>query len=76
MNQLKRYKDNKKKAYNLLLDDMQKDISQQESFVQEQNLQLKEAETSLSNLMDCLSVLRVASNMIPALTGQFKATSE
>lgn len=72
MNQLRRYKDNKKKAYNLLLDDMQKDIAQQESFIQDQNLQLKEAENSLSNLMDCQSVLKVASNMIPQLTGQFK----
>ena len=35
LNQLQKIKDNKKKAIHLLLDEIQKDINQQEKFVQE-----------------------------------------
>jgi hypothetical protein len=35
LNQLKKIKDHKKKAIHLLLDEIQKDITQQEKFVQE-----------------------------------------
>jgi len=52
--QLKRIKDNKRKAINLLLEEIQKDIAQQETFIQEQNGRMKDAEASLNNLKDCL----------------------
>ena len=69
--QLKRIKDNKRKAINLLLEEIQRDISQQEAFIQEQNGRMKDAESSLNNLKDCLAVLKVAKDMIPSLQGQF-----
>ena len=37
LQQIKRIKEHKKKAINLLLDEIQKDITEQEAFVQEQN---------------------------------------
>ena len=67
LHQLTKIKDNKKKAINLLLEEICKDVASQESFIQKQNTQLKEAETSLRNLKDCLQVLRVAKDMIPQL---------
>lgn len=69
--QLKRIKDNKRKAINLLLEEIQKDITQQEAFIQEQNVQMKEAESLLNNLKDCLQVFKVAQAMIPQLHDQF-----
>ena len=69
--QLKRIKDNKRKAINLLLEEIQRDIAQQEAFIQEQNGRMKDAESSLNNLKDCLAVLKVAKDMIPSLQGQF-----
>lgn len=54
INQLKKIKENKRKALHLLLEDIQKDVAQQEAFVQEQNVQMKEAEQSLTNLCDLL----------------------
>ena len=69
--QLKRIKDNKRKAINLLLEEIQRDIAQQEAFIQEQNGRMKDAEASLNNLKDCLQVLKVAKAMIPSLQGQF-----
>lgn len=71
LHQLTKIKDNKKKAINLLLEEICKDVTGQESFIQKQNTQLKEAEASLRNLKDCLQVLRVAKDMIPQLQGQF-----
>ena len=65
--QLKRIKENKRKAINLLLEEIQKEISQQEAFVQEQNVQMKDAEHSLTNLKDCFQVLSVAGQMLPQL---------
>jgi hypothetical protein len=67
--QLKRIKDNKRKAINLLLEEIQRDIAQQEAFIQEQNARMKDAEASLNNLKDCLQVLKVAKAMIPSLQG-------
>lgn len=69
--QLKRIKDNKRKAINLLLEEIQRDIAQQEAFIAEQNGRMKDAESSLNNLKDCLQVLKVAKAMIPSLQGQF-----
>lgn len=60
LTQLKRIKENKKKAINLLLDEIQKDITDQEAFVQEQNKQLKDNENSLTKLKDQLQVLKAA----------------
>jgi hypothetical protein len=51
-------------AINLLLEDIQKDVAQQEGFVQDQNIQMKEAEASLTKLHDCREVLKVADIMI------------
>lgn len=70
LTQLKRIKENKKKAINLLLDEIQKDITDQEAFVQEQNKQLKDNESSLTKLKDQLQVLKAAQSMIPELQGQ------
>lgn len=55
----------------MLLEEIQKDIAQQEAFIQEQNGRMKDAESSLQNLKDCLQVLKVAKAMIPSLQGQF-----
>jgi len=60
LQQLRRIKENKKKAINLLLEEIQKDVRQQESFIQEQNSRMKDAEASLNNLKDSLQVLNVA----------------
>jgi hypothetical protein len=60
LHQLRRIKENKKKAINLLLEEIQKDVRQQESFIQEQNTRMKDAEASLNSLKDCLQVLNVA----------------
>ena len=54
LKQLRRIKENKKKAINLLLEEIQKDVKQQESFIQEQNTRMKDAEASLNSLKDCL----------------------
>lgn len=44
---LNKIKDNKRKAIHLLLDEIMKEISQQEKFMQEQNVRLKESEAAL-----------------------------
>jgi len=62
---LNRIKDNKRKAIHLLLDEIMKEISQQDKFVQDQNVRLKESENALMNVKDCYQVLRVAQKMIP-----------
>ena len=54
LKQLKIISDNKRKAINLLFEEISKDISKQEAFIQAQNAQMKEAEASLTNLTDCL----------------------
>lgn len=71
LQQLRRIKENKKKAINLLLEEIQKDVRQQESFIQEQNSRMKDAEASLNNLKDCLQVLNVAQLMLPQIRSQF-----
>lgn len=67
---LNRIKDNKRKAIHLLLDEIMKEISQQDKFVQDQNVRLKESENALINVKDCYQVLRVAQKMIPQLNQQ------
>jgi len=52
--QLRRIKDNKKKAIDLLLEEIQKDVIQQTQFIEEQNTRMKDAEASLNSLKDCL----------------------
>lgn len=71
-----RIRDNKRKAINLLLDEIQRDVSQQEAFVRDQNAQIKEAESLLNNLKDCLLVYQVANSMIPQLQGQLNDRSD
>lgn len=71
MAQVDRIKDNKQKALNLLLEEIQKDINEQAGFVENQNAQLKEAELSYNSLKDSLEVLKVAKEMIPQLQNQF-----
>lgn len=58
--QLKIISDSKKKALNLLFEEIQKEIAKQEAFIQTQSSQLKEAEQTLTDLVDCLQVLRYA----------------
>lgn len=55
---------------NLLFEEIQKDISKQEAFIQAQNAQMKEAEYSLQNLTDCLQVFKVAEEIIPNLANR------
>jgi len=69
--QLRRIKDNKKKAIDLLLEEIQKDVIQQTQFIEEQNTRMKDAEASLNSLKDCLQVLNVAKAMLPQIQGQF-----
>jgi len=47
LHQLGKIKDNKRKAINLLLEEIQGDIATQEKFIQQQNMRLKESETTL-----------------------------
>ena len=54
MHQLKLIKDNKRKAMNMLVDDIQKDIKQQEQFTKQQNLHLSEAQDVYFMLKDKL----------------------
>jgi hypothetical protein len=70
IHQLTKIKENKNKAISLLLDDIQKDIGQQEKFIQEQNSRLKESESTLTSLKDCYQVFKVAQRMIPQLNNQ------
>jgi len=68
--QLNRIKDNKRKAIHLLLEEIQKDINQQEKFIAEQNVRLSESEMTLRSNKDCHMVLSVAKKMIPQLNSQ------
>lgn len=68
--QLQKIRDIKRKAIHLLLEGIQKDINDQEKFVQEQNIRLKEAGDSLQNFRDCLQVFKIARAMIPTLNDQ------
>jgi len=54
LEQLKILSDSKRKAVNLLFEEITKDINKQEEFIQAQNAQMREAEYSLQNLTDCL----------------------
>jgi hypothetical protein len=72
MEQLKIISEHKRKALGLLFEEIQKEISRQETFIQTQNSQLKEAETSLTNLLDYLRVLQVSQEMIPNLDQRFQ----
>lgn len=74
--QLERIKDNKRKAIHLLLEEIQKDINQQEKFIQEQNFRVKESEQTLTSNKDCYQVLTVAQKMIPQLNQQVKGDIE
>lgn len=74
--QLERIKDNKRKAIHLLLEEIQKDILQQEKFIQEQNVRLKESELTLRSNKDCHQVLTVAQKMIPQLNSQVQGDLE
>jgi len=72
MEQLKLISEHKRKALGLLFEEIQKEISRQETFIQTQNSQLKEAESSLTNLLDYLRVLQVSQEMIPNLDQRFQ----
>jgi len=74
--QLNRIKDNKRKAIHLLLEEIQKDINQQEKFIAEQNIRLKESEMTLRSNKDCHMVLSVAQKMIPQLNSQVQGDME
>jgi vacuolar-type H+-ATPase subunit I/STV1 len=76
LSQLTKIKDNKRKAINLLLDEIQKDINQQESFVDQQNQRLKETEATLANFRDAYQVFNVALKMIPQLNQKAKTDLE
>lgn len=54
LKQLKIISDHKKKALNLLFEEIQREINNQEAFIITQSQQLKEAESTLHDLMDCI----------------------
>ena len=59
-----------KSMYNLL-DDIQKDVAEQEHFIRKQSDELISACDTLRRLRDNLQVMTVAQEMIPELQGQF-----
>ena len=59
LTQLRGISQNKRKAMNLLLEEIVKDIQTQESFIKQQNEQVKQAEYELTYLLDCLQVYKV-----------------
>lgn len=61
----------KDKSMSNLLDDIQKDVAEQERFIREQNIELTSACDTLRRLRDNLQVMAVAQEMIPELQGQF-----
>lgn len=61
----------KDKSMQNLLDDIQKDVSEQEHFIRQQNIELTSACETLRRLKDNLQVMIVAQEMIPELQGQF-----
>ena len=76
IDQISRIKDTKQKAINMLLDEIVQDVVSKEKFVQDHNVQMKEALRSLQNLKDCQQVYKVALQMIPELQGQFRGAVE
>lgn len=72
LKQLKIISDNKKKALNLLFEEIQREISNQEAFIITQSQQLKEAESTLHDLMDCIQVMRTANEMLPGVEQRFQ----
>ena len=76
LEQLKVIGDSKRKAVNLLFEEIQKDIAKQEAFIQTQNAQMREAEYSLQNLTDCLQVLKVAEETIPNLESRHQGVAD
>lgn len=54
----------------MLLEEIQKEISDQEKFIKEQNQKVVQAEEHLDQLKDKFEVLRVAENMIPTIQEQ------
>lgn len=72
LQQLKILSDSKKKALNLLFEEIQKEIMKQEAFIQTQSSQLKEAEQTLTDLTDCLQVMKTAQEMLPDVEQRFQ----
>jgi len=60
----------------LLLEEIQKDINEQDKFIRDQNDKLKEAEFTLLNLKDGYCVFQVAKEMVGQLNAQVGADIE
>ena len=60
LHQLKYISAKKQKALNLLFEEIQREVAKQEAFIQTQSSQLKEAEQTMTDLMDCLQVMQTA----------------
>ena len=55
---------------NMLLEEVQKEIGEQNAFIHEQSNKAKEAEATMYKLKDELQVLKVAKEMLPEISGQ------
>ena len=60
----------------MLLEEIQKDINEQDKFIRDQNDKLKEAEFTLLNLKDGYCVFQVAKEMVGQLNAQVGADIE
>jgi hypothetical protein len=68
--QIKKIQNDKRKAINLLLEEIQKEINDQEKFIREQNQKVAQAEDQYNKVKDKYEVLKVAESIIPTITEQ------
>lgn len=65
LTQIKQIKVDKRKAINLLLDDIMKDIERQEKFIRDQQTLVKEAEQNFIRLSDEVQIFKAAKDLLP-----------
>ena len=68
---IQQYKEKENKAQQLLIEGINKEISDQEKFVKDQNAKLKVASDEYLELQDELESLNVAKEMIPEIQGRY-----
>ena len=71
LNAIQQYKEKENKAQQLLMEGINKEISDQEKFVKDQNAKLKVASDEYLELQDELESLNVAKEMIPEIQGRY-----
>ena len=71
LNAIQQYKEKENKAQQLLMEGINKEISDQEKFVKDQNSKLKVASDEYLELQDELESLNVAKEMIPEIQGRY-----